>query len=191
MPACWNCSPRRGRGRLSGLRFRPAERDCVRRGNWHGGADHAPACERMVRPHWGFFGLRWGAGWAGGSDRWGGAPLLHGPGNGWGREGWWFRRGRDVRGCGGGRGVALLVCGEVGGPARISASSTRRRCRPWVKRARMSAVSVVPKARMRPVRSVVSVRHRTQYVPHRAEYPHVPLARPRDARLPPRPPSRP
>src|SRR4029077_939199 len=31
------------------------------------------------------------------------------------RGGWWFRRGRDARGCGGGRGVALLVCVGVGG----------------------------------------------------------------------------
>jgi hypothetical protein len=58
-----------------------------------------------------------------------------------------------------------LRCGSVvrlGGPARTSASSARRRCRPWVKRARMSAVSVVPKARMRLVRSVVSVRWRSE-----------------------------
>ena len=56
-------------------------------------------------------------------------------------------------------------CGSVvrlGGPARTSASSARRRCRPWVKRARRSAVSVVPKARMRSGRSVVSVRWRSE-----------------------------
>ena len=81
------------------------------------------------------------------------------------------RRGTDggVRvggsGADGMRGDAMapvgLRCGSVvrlGGPARISASSARRRCRPWVKRCRMSAVSVVPKARMRSGRSVVSVR---------------------------------
>ena len=58
-----------------------------------------------------------------------------------------------------------LRCGSLATSAalpRTSASSARRRCRPWVKRCRMSAVSVVPKARMRPMRSVVSVRWRSE-----------------------------
>ena len=61
-------------------------------------------------------------------------------------------------------GLRCLSVARLGGPARISASSARRRCRPTVKRARRSAVSVVPKARMRPVRSVVSVRWRSEVV---------------------------
>jgi hypothetical protein len=74
-------------------------------------------CERMDWPRWDFSGLRRGAGWAGGADRWGGAPTEREAGDGWWREGWWFRRGRDARGCGGARGFALRVCGEVGGAA--------------------------------------------------------------------------
>jgi hypothetical protein len=72
-------------------------------------------CERMDWPRWDFSGLRRGAGWAGGADRWGGAPPRREARDGGWREGWWFRRGRDARGCDGACGFALRVCGEVGG----------------------------------------------------------------------------
>jgi hypothetical protein len=135
------------------------------RGNRHDGADHAPPCVRGWTGPVGTFpdcdGVRGGP-----VARTGGAVRRRG-----------VRRGTEggVRvggsGADGMRGDATapvgLRCGSVvrlGGPARTSASSARRRCRPWVKRARMSAVSVVPRARMRLVRSLVSVRWRSEVV---------------------------
>ena len=124
----------------------------ARRGNRHDGACHAPRCERMDWPRCGWLGLR--RGWGGPVARTGAAVrnLCVGAGRIW----TWC--GVMPRGCG-----ADGLCADaaavldarsgsasgLGGPRRISASSARRRCRPWAKRCRMSAVSVVPKARTR------------------------------------------